>query len=272
MPTVKEKFAGVVASIKQAEELGKLNNTIKEDHANSAEATHFIGQLFKNIQGEKGDVGEKGETGEQGLQGEPGPQGDSITGEQGPQGEPGPRGPRGMQGDEGLIGPPGPRGLRGEKGEKGDPGKDVTEVDPEKLVKALKSVPEAKKLDISDLRNYQSLLQKKGSGYKLEDQRYHGPGVTKIIAGSNITISSASPATSGLGNVTISASGGATLNPQVPVGVIDGSNVTFTVTGTIQLLFLNGAFQTPAGTDYTLSGTTITYVNPPPTGSNHYAL
>lgn len=55
---------------------------------------------------------------------------------------------------------------------------------------------------------------------------------------------------------------------EIPSGTIGGGNVTFTlantpVAGTVTL-YLNGQFQAPgAGLDYTISGTTITFVKAP---------
>lgn len=56
-----------------------------------------------------------------------------------------------------------------------------------------------------------------------------------------------------------------------PTGAIDGANTVFTlpdtpVTNSLQL-FLNGAFQTGGGVDYTIAGLTITFVGAPPAGS-----
>ena len=58
---------------------------------------------------------------------------------------------------------------------------------------------------------------------------------------------------------------------ETPAGSIDGSNKDFVIdntpaTNSLQV-FLNGAYQTPGGEDYTLSNLTITFVNAPPTGS-----
>ena len=57
-----------------------------------------------------------------------------------------------------------------------------------------------------------------------------------------------------------------TFTPETPSGVINGINVTFTITNTPLLaLFLNGAYQT-SGVDYTITGTTITFTTPPVAG------
>jgi hypothetical protein len=70
--------------------------------------------------GEKGNDGEQGPQGVQGLQGVaggPGPEGE--PGERGEQGDPGPAGAKGEKGDPGA---PGPEGEKGERGEDGAPG------------------------------------------------------------------------------------------------------------------------------------------------------
>lgn len=59
---------------------------------------------------------------------------------------------------------------------------------------------------------------------------------------------------------------------ETPSGVIDGSNVDFTLANppspsqSLQL-YLNGALQEAGGGDFTLSGSDITFVNPPILGS-----
>lgn len=75
------------------------------------------------------------------------------------------------------------------------------------------------------------------------------------------------------GVATITIPGGGTsftiAKNEVPSGLINGSNVNFTLAHTplngIELV-LNGATLQP-GTDYTLSGTTITFAVPPAPGS-----
>lgn len=59
---------------------------------------------------------------------------------------------------------------------------------------------------------------------------------------------------------------------ETPSGTINGANLTFTLAHTVSpavslILVLNGSVQSPAGTDYTLSGLTVTFVTAPPTGS-----
>lgn len=67
-------------------------------------------------------------------------------------------------------------------------------------------------------------------------------------------------------------SAGTTWYWETPVGAINGSNVTFTIanapTANSQTLYLGGLCQYPT-TDYSLSGTTITYVVAPDTGNTH---
>ena len=65
---------------------------------------------------------------------------------------------------------------------------------------------------------------------------------------------------------------GTDVNNETPSGTINDVNVTFTLANAPSpaaslRLFLNGAYQTPGGEDYTLSGATITFVNAPLTGS-----
>lgn len=59
---------------------------------------------------------------------------------------------------------------------------------------------------------------------------------------------------------------------ETPTGIIDSSNKDFTLAhtpnpATSLKLFLNGAYQTPAGEDYTLTTATIVFVNAPPAES-----
>ena len=54
---------------------------------------------------------------------------------------------------------------------------------------------------------------------------------------------------------------------ETPAGTLNGSNTVFTlantpIAATVQV-FLNGVLQEPAGEDYTLSGTSVTFIDPP---------
>jgi|26BtaG_2_1085354.scaffolds.fasta_scaffold01581_7 hypothetical protein len=86
---------------------------------------------------------------------------------------------------------------------------------------------------------------------------FAGAGVSGTTVGTDVT-------------ETISSAGGA-FQEETPSGTINGSNKTFTlsvtpISGSLEV-YLNGAFQTAGGEDYTLSESTITFVNAPPTGS-----
>ena len=76
--------------------------------------------------GPVGEQGTQGPQGDPGVQGEPGPQGElgpaGACGPIGPQGTTGPAGPIGATGMTGAIGPRGPQGETGATGPKGDAG------------------------------------------------------------------------------------------------------------------------------------------------------
>lgn len=100
---------------------------------------------------------------------------------------------------------------------------------------------------------------KVGSGAALE-----------LIAGTGVTITASS--NDHKSNYTIAATPGAlTWNSETPTGDVNGSNTDFELSDTPTtdslFVFLNGAFQADGGDDYTLSGTTVTFVTAPPTGS-----
>lgn len=219
-------------------------------------------------------------------------------GDQGPEGPEGPRGVRGLTGPmgpmgyDGAQGPQGEKGEKGDKGDKGDDGKDGVEISAEQIKEKLQSLKKdkrlsadaiqglptvddvisaiktGKKLDIVDLKNGQQILY---PNKKQIDQRWHGAGVTKIIAGTGIAITSTGdPA--GLGDVTISSTAAAVsfVYNEVPSGSVDGSNVYFTtafnfIANSTQL-YRNGIRQF-LGTDYTESGSdTVVFTQAPLTG------
>ncbi len=88
-----------------------------------------------------------------------------------------------------------------------------------------------------------------------------GAGISSTAIGTAVT-------------VVVSGGVGTQVNNEIPSGTINGTNVTFTlantpIAGTLKLR-LNGMWL-QSGVDYTLAGTTITFINPPETGSNLYA-
>jgi hypothetical protein len=72
------------------------------------------------------------------------------------------------------------------------------------LEKVLKEIKDKKMLDVTDLKNAQSIIY---PNKKQQDLRWHGAGVTKIIAGTGITITNTGEVP-GLSDVTINATGG----------------------------------------------------------------
>lgn len=75
---------------------------------------------------------------------------------------------------------------------------------------------------------------------------------------------------------TPSAGNGGDEFAEVPIGTLNGSNVTFTLTYSptqypVIWLFLNGDFQQP-GVDFTLAGNIITYVEAPNETDEHYII
>lgn len=66
--------------------------------------------------------------------------------------------------------------------------------------------------------------------------------------------------------------GGDFVTNEAPTGTINGSNTVFTLANTPDpassvAVYVNGARMKGGGEDYTLSGSTITFVTAPPTGS-----
>lgn len=58
-------------------------------------------------------------------------------------------------------------------------------------------------------------------------------------------------------------------SPLAPTGAVNGVNKVFTLPttpGSVVLVYRNGVLQQPGGADYTLSGSTITFVAAPLTG------
>lgn len=90
-----------------------------------------------------------------------------------------------------------------------------------------------------------------------------------IIPGTGITLSYSYA--NGRNDVTISASGSASLTPLEATGTIDDSNVTFTFASEPTLVVVNGASYRD-GKGCTISGTSVTLDNPIGTGGDIYGL
>ncbi len=222
------------------QEVGKAVSDLKEPIAQGQKASDFIEFFLRSIKGEKGDTA----TDEhlvslieplipEPIQGEPGKDGkdgESIVGPMGPMG------PAGKDGQS-IVGPP---------GKDGKDGKDVSELDIKAVIQLLiETIKKDKPLEVTDLRNGQQLMNdrltgdrlgKRGSGYKLTDQRWHGGGTTQASGSANLYVN------------------------------------TFTTTGGVQVIALTHPPVTVleadvnggviyATTDYTLAGVTFTLLN-----------
>lgn len=164
------------------------------------------------LKGDKGDQGEKGDRGEKGDQGIPGEKGESITGPIGKEGKPG-------------------KNIVGEKGDKGNDGKDGTQLTSLEIASKLNELTE--KIDSSAIKGLptlsaflkeiktKKLIDKKDiNGMKLDDQKWHGGGLSSVNHDSTLT-----------GNGTslspLSVVGGGTFTVLVPVGLVNSINQVF---------------------------------------------
>ncbi len=135
--------------------------------------------------------------------------------------------------------------------------------EPKDVIEELKKLTGNDRLDISNLRNGEHLArligkQKANDG----DQRWHG-GAPTLIAGANITL------TPNGGKLTIASTGGGGIGlPLVFTGSVNGSNQTFTTTGTVTFVVSDGlwfqANDNNSVAQWRQSGNTVTLVIPPP--------
>lgn len=254
-------------------------------------------ELIEGPIGPRGPIGPKGDRGERGPMGLEGPRGekgdDGEPGEQGIQGFEGPRGPRGPIG---LEGERGPRGEQGERGPKGEPGKDGKDADigEARMIAEVRARDEVKvheekfnhtKIDPFLLGSY--LLSEAG----LEDGmviQYDAKNTRWIVAkpkqakqqqrlsGRGLSL----PSQSGNAGKFLmtdgqhatwetNAGGGNWSFKEVPTGLVNGSNTTYTIAHTpdsgAEHVYRNGVLQ-KATDDYTISGTTIAFTTAPETG------
>jgi hypothetical protein len=99
------------------------------------------------------------------------------------------------------------------------------------------------------------------------------PSTTQVPFQSLTTTGSSGAATLSAGVLNIPNYASTVINQAAPTGTINGSNTSFTLgftpgNSSNVVCYLNGVMQQQgSGNDYTISGTTITYLTAPPTGS-----
>ena len=112
--------------------------------------------------------------------------------------------------------------------------------------------------------------EEKGRPVKIKDE-----GVSLVDNVSEIDFVGGGVAGANVGDAvteTITGAAGSESENETPSGIINGANAVFTLAHTPSpaaslKVYLNGAFQTAAGEDYTLATATITFVNAPLSGS-----
>lgn len=201
-----------------------------------------------------------------------GDKGDSV---QGPPGK-----------DSTVPGPKGDKGERGEPGEsvQGEAGKDGSPDSAEQVRDKLETLKENERLDKSAIKGLEGIeenikqLQIRptgrggGKGFTLYTggtKRLLTAQTLNIVGGAGITISYAYA--SGRNDITITATGSASLTPITVTGTINDSNVTFTAASTPNLVMVNGAAYR-SGHGVTIVGTAITLDNPVGTGGDIYCI
>lgn len=106
----------------------------------------------------------------------------------------------------------------------------------------------------------------KGSALTVKDE-----GVSLTDGAESIDLIGNGVTGTAVGNdVSVTIPGGIADQVEIPSGDLDDVNTVFTVTNLPKQIFLNGAYQTAEGVDYTLSGSgpyTITFVTAPSSGS-----
>lgn len=122
--------------------------------------------------------------------------------------------------------------------------KNGKDADPEKVIELLKK----RKVKIDEVdglaQTISAISNQASKGY------LHGGGVPSLTAGSNITLVAKSDG----GYIISSADSG---NVETPVGAVDGTNTTFTVSNTPSYVLCDGGVYIN-GAGYTLAGLTIT--------------
>lgn len=224
------------------EELIDINDTIDEIESAIEDFPFDEIKISKGEKGDKGDQGDKGDKGDQGIAGKDGRDG--------------------RDGRDGLDGEDGEDGLDGIDGQPGKDGKDGSPDTGAQIVNKINALPTTpeNQIDASHIRNLPRMVQNvvQAPGGFIE---------TPIKAGSNITVAKdafgawvINSTASGSGG-----SGGGLFAIQSVSGTINGSNKVFTISTAFSgksFIDLNGQMLAE-DTDYTVSGTTVTYVTAP---------
>ena len=98
-----------------------------------------------------------------------------------------------------------------------------------------------------------------------------GGGNDFTLLGSRVTLALAPPAGTPLVAFYLTSSSNA-VSGETPAGAVDGSNSSYALSRTPNpaqslMLFLNGILQSPGGNDFTLTGSSVAFAQPPPPGS-----
>lgn len=288
-----EDFASktdIHANLPVVEELQGIREALEKEKPKRPEVqkVELVGAEFVTIKGEKGDKGDVGDIG---------PQGESIVG---PQGEKGERGEKGDKGDKGDAGET-PRVdydtiINQATKNVNDtltpliPTKEEIENDiiksGEKIRDSLETLDGDERLDKKSVKGIEELEEK----VKQIQLRPTGVGGARgiqlftdgtkrgivnsinLIAGTNVTLTYS--VAFGRNDITIDASGGASLSVLAVTGTVDDSNTSFTVATEPTLVIINGmAYQATGGSvTFTWVATTLTLSQPVGTGGNIYAL
>lgn len=219
--------------ITKSEEISSEFNSKIEEAKRVIEETHSLQEQIKVIK--------KGDKGEQGIQG--------IQGERGSQGE------QGIQGERGLNGVNGKDGLNGKDGANGKDAvidykkilksvvipkpKDGRNADERMVVEKILKTLSKKKIHIDDIDGFKEGLEQTISPIRNLAAGFRGGGDT-VVAGSGVSI-----ANDGNGKKVI-ATTLLGIKPQVPTGVINGVNRTFTCIGVVAVVFVDGVIDTTA--------------------------
>lgn len=204
------------------------------------------------------------------------------TGEQGNDGKDGRDGKDGKNGVDGKPGVPGKQGIGGKNGVDGLDGKDGRDGSSDTVEQISEKInSKFNHLDFRTLKNIPDFALSKDQGggggsiitFRNSSGNLISAYVTDIQFGTGITPTYAN------GKITITASAGTNITPraETPTGTVDGANTTFTLANTpianLSVIFtLDGIVQrNGSGLDYTVSGTTITFVTAPVAGTEVFA-